>query len=75
MNFWDYLEKRSKRNSLEKLRQYYLGKHDDVEDSIRYIFQMDWDNETRLRQYTSMKKESLVFKSKAEEIEKQIKEL
>ena len=75
MNIWNYLEKRSKRKSLEKLRQYYLGEYEELEDSIRYIGRMGWDRQTQIDQFKYMKNQSNALKAKAEEIEKQIMEL
>lgn len=70
-----YLEKKSKRRSLERLRQHYLEKYDENEELVKGIFYMKWSEEEKKEQYLYMKNQSLPFKKKAEELEKQIREL
>ena len=48
MNIWTYLEKRSKRRSLEKLRKHYLSKYEKNESTIECIFNMNWDDAKNL---------------------------
>lgn len=73
MNIWTYLEKRSKRRSLEKLRKHYLSKYEKNESTIECIFSMDWDDAKKLSQWKYMKAESAIYKNKVLELEEQIK--
>lgn len=70
-----YLEKRSKRRSLERLRQHYLEKYDENEELVKGIFYMKWTEEQKREQFLYMKNQSLPFKQKADDLAKQIREL
>jgi hypothetical protein len=67
------IDRSRKRKSLERIRQQYLGKINEIQQNMGYIHMMSWSDSEKRSMFAAYQQEKMELQSKADSIEMEIR--